>query len=94
MFMDFKSFSSDERNNKPQENVKEDTVTESDVRTAIGKFSQMSNDDLMVELVKQIAIQKNKGNTDNVKSTITKIKPLLNAEQQARLADIVTKLDI
>jgi len=102
--MDLKSYS----NNDPYAQYRDESILhetgnpkkedksmdEGDVRDVIGHFSKMSNDQLMVELAKQIAIQKDKGNESNIKDTIEMIKPMLNDEQRGRLEQITAMLKI
>ena len=102
--MDLKSFSNTEPysayrdpeilKEKPKEETKEKPMTEKDVKDAIGTFSKMSNDQLMVEFAKQIASQKQKGNTSNMLQTIERIKPMLNADQQKKLGKILEQVDM
>jgi len=75
-------------------NDDEKQMNESDVRSAIGHYSKMNNDQLMSELVKQITKKRDKGEMQNVRETIEKIKPFLNAEQKARLETIVASINI
>ncbi|MCL2755894.1 MAG: hypothetical protein FWE45_02465 [Firmicutes bacterium] len=100
--MDLKSFSHgdpyapyrDEAILKEENQADNTNMNEQDIRQAIGKFSSMSNDQLMMELAKQIGMQKDKGNANSIRETIEKIKPLLNAEQQKKLQHIIGTLDI
>ena len=69
-------------------------MTEKDVRDAIGEYSKLSNDQLMAELVKHMAIKRQNGELGSVKETIKKIEPFLNTEQKKRMSDIVDKLGI
>jgi len=99
--MDLKSYSADpyapyrdESILHEPENKGDKPANEGDIRDAIGHFSKMSNDQLMVELAKQISIQKGKGNESNVKETIERIKPMLNAEQRKKLEQILMSLGL
>ncbi|MCL2850981.1 MAG: hypothetical protein FWE01_01295 [Firmicutes bacterium] len=105
--MDLKSFSNTddyagyrdesvlkEKETKQQEPEQEKKITEQDVRETIGKYAKFSNDELMVELMKQVALQKGKGNAEGMKSTIERIKPFLNAEQQKRLEAIIKQMNL
>lgn len=69
-------------------------MDEGDVRAAIGHFSKMSNDQLMGELVKQIAGKRERGEMQGVKDTIERIKPFLDTEQKAKLANILKQLNV
>ncbi|MCL2570471.1 MAG: hypothetical protein FWE16_04680 [Firmicutes bacterium] len=93
--MDLKSFSQVEPS-KDEEILKDEVkpVDEKHVRDTISHYSKMSNDQLMGELIKQVGIQKDKGNASNMRDVIQKIIPVLNDEQRKRLEDIVKMLDI
>jgi len=103
--MDLKSYSSDPYAPYRDESIlheqgkKKDSdggkpASEGDIREAIGHYSKMSNDQLMVELAKQIGMQKDKGNESNVKETIERIKPMLNAEQRKKMEQIIASLGL
>jgi len=77
-----------------KEKSDEKIVTESDVKDAIAHFSKMDNNQLMMELAKQIGMQKEKGNQTHIKETIERIKPFLNEEQKQRLEEIIKRFDI
>ncbi|MCL2846417.1 MAG: hypothetical protein FWE38_01880 [Firmicutes bacterium] len=70
------------------------SATEADVKKAIGEYSKLSNDQLMIELAKQIGLQKEKGNHAQMKETIERIKPFLDATQKKRLSDIIESMGI
>ena len=67
---------------------------EADVKRAINHFSKMSQDQLMVELGKHIGSQKDKGNAGQMKETIGRILPMLNAEQKQRMSAILKQFDL
>jgi len=87
--MDLRSFSNNEYIGPQPEGV-----TEAEVKEKIGHYSKMSNDQLMIELAKQIAIQRGEGKTENMKQTIEQIKPFLNAEQKTRMEEILSKMGL
>ena len=49
----------------------------------------MTNEQLMAELAKYMAAQKQKDGGLGMQKTLERIKPLLNAEQRARLEEIL-----
>ena len=77
-----------------EKSTHKEAVGESDVREAISHYAQMDNSQLMVELAKQIGIQKEKGNEQNLRDTIERIKPLLNDEQRKRMEDVISGLGL
>jgi len=64
-------------------------MQEKDIKAAINNFSKMSNDQLMAELVKYMAAQKQKDGGAGMAKTIERIKPLLNPEQRKRLEEVL-----
>ena len=84
--MDLKEYASKEPSGKQ--------MGEQDVREAIGHYSKLNNDQLMAELVKQLATKREKGEMASVRETIEKIKPFLSAEQKNRLETITSQLNI
>jgi len=98
--MDLKSFSNTEPyaayrdesilKEKPEP---KDKVSEQGVKDAINHYSKMSNDQLMIELAKQISSQKSKGNSSSMMQTVERIKPLLNDEQRKKLDTILKQVD-
>jgi len=101
--MDLKSFSNTDdyagyrdESILAEKEVQEDAkkVDEQGVKDAIGRYSKLSNDELMVELMKQVAMQKDKGNSSSMKQTIERIKPFLNNEQRQRLEILVKQMGI
>ena len=96
--MDLRSFSQQDNKKAFPENERtapeEQNATESDVHEAISHYSKMSNEQLMMELAKQVGLQKQKGNGSNIAATIEQIKPFLNEEQKTRLAQIIKSLGI
>ena len=72
-----------------KEKAEHKQVTEGEVRQAINKYSGMDNNQLMAELAKEMARKKQDGKTGEVSSTIERIKPFLNGEQQKRLDEIM-----
>ena len=68
--------------------------SENDVREAIKHYAGRSNDELMAELVKQIAKKREQGEMQSVRDTIERIKPFLDAEKKKRLEIITGQLDI
>ena len=77
--MDFKHINNPEQKKEPQKK------SEQDVLGAINHYSKLSNEQLMGELAKLMGKQ----TPDNIKQTIERIKPLLNADQQKRLEDVL-----
>jgi len=103
--MDLKSFSNTDdyaayreesilHEQSKQETTNKQQMSEQDVRDAIGQYSQLNNDQLMAELMKQVSAQKDKGNISSMQSTIEKIKPFLNPEQQKRLEVIIKQMGL
>lgn len=64
-------------------------MNEKEIKDAIGTYSKLSTEELMAEFIKQMAVQKSKDGGENVKQTIDRIKPLLNAEQRKRLEEVL-----
>jgi len=99
--MDLKSFSENDPYKKYRDpdvllekEEKPKVATEDDVKKAVNHFSKMDNSQLMLELAKQVAIQKDKGNHEQMSETIERIKPFLNAEQKKRLDVIISSMGI
>ena len=102
--MDLKNFSNtddsagyrdqDDLHEQATETKQESKMSEQDIREAVSRYSKFSSDELMMELMKQVSFQKDKGNTDSMKNTIEKIKPFLNAEQQKRLEVIIQQMKL
>ena len=67
-------------------------MQESEIKDAMNKYSKFSTDELMAELVKQMATQKAKDNGVSMNLTIERIKPLLNPEQRKRLDEILKQV--
>jgi len=76
----------------PREEPKK--MDEQGVRDAIGRYAKLNNDELMIELMKQVSMQKDKGNSDSMKQTIERIKPFLNNEQKERLELLIKQMGI
>ena len=85
-----RSVSVEEKTTAPQG----EEVTEQGVRDMISQYSQMSTDQLMGELFKQITNKKAMGESSQVLSTIETIKPFLNAGQKEKLNGIITMLGL
>ena len=64
-------------------------MQEKEIKDAVNNYSKMSNDQLMTELVKQIALQKQKDGGASMRQTIERIKPFLNAEQRKKLEEVL-----
>jgi len=88
--MDLKSFS----NTEPYAPYRDEGILkESDVKDAINEYSKMSNDQLMMELAKQIGMQKEKGQANSMLETIERIKPFLNEEQRSKMENILKQVN-
>ncbi len=86
--MDFKAYSSQNaKNEKGQkgEKSKGAGMSQNDVMDAIARYSKFSTEDLMAELGRQITGK----DQSEIQGTVDKIKPLLNAEQQKRMEEIL-----
>ena len=64
-------------------------MQEKEIKETINNLSKMSNEQLMSELAKYMTAQQQKDGGRSMQKTIERIKPLLNAEQRARLEDIL-----
>jgi len=65
-------------------------MQEKDIKDAINAYSKMSTEQLMAELVKHMALQKQKDGGVNMAQTIERIKPLLTPEQRKKLEQILS----
>jgi len=99
--MDLKSFSENDPYKKfrdpdilLEKNEAPKAASEDDVKKAINHFSKMDNSQLMLELAKQISMQKEKGNHKQMAETIERIKPFLNEEQKKKLDVILGSMGI
>lgn len=65
-----------------------------EIKEKISQYQNMSNDQLMTELLKETNIQKQNGHLDNKKldSISEQLKPMLNKEQQSKLDEILKML--
>ena len=68
-------------------------MNEKDIKEAIASYSKLSNDQLMAELVKHMSAQQAKDGGANMKKTIERLKPLLNAEQRKRLEEVLRSVN-
>ena len=64
-------------------------MTEQELKYTINNLSKLSNEQLMTELVKHMAVQKQKDGGASIHQTIERIKPLLSPEQRKRLEEIL-----
>ena len=64
-------------------------MQENEIKDAINQYSQLSTEQLMAELVKQMAAQRSKDGGVSMNQTIERLKPLLNDEQRKRLEEIL-----
>jgi hypothetical protein len=64
-------------------------MNEKELKDVINSYSKLSSDQLMSELIKHMAVQNSKDGGTNMRQTIERIKPLLNAEQRKRLEEIL-----
>jgi len=89
--MDLKTFAQNNQQHEqqPDKNAKVGNMSEADVRRAIKHFGGMSNDQLMRELSKHISAKKRAGKESEIYGIIERIKPMLNADQLARLEEIM-----
>ena len=92
--MDLRTFSDTKESSSNEHNQTKKPASEKEVKEKINQFSKLNNDQLMTELVKQIATQREQGKMENVLSTIERIKPFLNAEQKKKLEKIIEQLEI
>ena len=84
--MDLRSFSDAD---KKQQQQNSEHPSRDDVYSAINHYSKFSNEQLMTELARQLAMQREKGKGDDITKTIEQIKPFLNTEQQQRMTEIL-----
>jgi len=98
--MDLKSFSNTEPYSEYRdpsvlkEKAEEKKVDKESVKKTIEHFSKMPQDELMTEFVKQVALQKQRGNIENMLQTVERIRPLLNEEQQKKLNSILEQVEL
>ena len=64
-------------------------MEEKEIKDAISSYSKMSSDQLMTELIKQIAMQKQKDGGASMAQTIERIKPLLTPQQRQKMEQIL-----
>ena len=64
-------------------------MTELELKLIISKLSKMSNEELVALLAQHMAAQKSKDGGASMQKTLERIKPLLNAEQRARLEEVL-----
>ena len=63
-------------------------MNESIIKAAIENYSKMSDEQLMAELTKLVAKQKQNDGGSSMRKMIERIMPLLNEEQQRRFKEI------
>lgn len=85
------------KNKEEKESKKESLNTKKgsdNIQNAYDKYKDLSHDELMSELDKQIAKQKNDGtfNLDELKNSAQKVMPFLNNAQKNNLMSILEKL--
>jgi len=68
-------------------------MNEAQIKAAINAYSKLSTEDLMTELVKYMAIQKQKDGGTQMQQTIQRILPLLSPEQRKKLEEILANVD-
>ena len=68
-------------------------MNETQIKHVIDNYSKLSNDQLMVELAKQIAKQKQRDGGAGMLTIIERIKPLLNPSQRARLDEVLKSVN-
>ena len=64
-------------------------MDQTEITDGIAQYSKLSTDQLMAELVKQMAAQRAKDGGQSMNQTLERIKPLLNADQRTRLEEIL-----
>ena len=68
-------------------------MNDKELKEAISQYSKLSTDQLMAELVRQMAAQKAKDGGASMKQTLERIKPLLNAEQSKKLDEVLRSVE-
>lgn len=69
-------------------------IDEQDIQQKLKNYQNLSQNDLMAELLKETNKQKQNGNLDNKKLTDlgNQLKPMLDSSQQAKLDEILKML--
>lgn len=69
-------------------------IDEQDIQQKLKNYQNLSQNDLMAELLKETNKQKQNGNLDNKKLTDlgNQLKPILDSSQQAKLDEILKML--
>jgi len=67
-------------------------MNEQQIKAAINTYSKLSTEDLMTELAKHMAAQKQKDGGASMKQTIERLKPLLTPEQRKKLEDVLASV--
>jgi len=64
-------------------------MQEKEIKDAINAYSKLSDEELMIEFMKHMTVQKTKDGGASMRETINRIKPLLNETQCKRLDEII-----
>ncbi len=93
--MDMKSFARSRKKNEPQKNSEQDVKRE-DLEKTVEQLGKKSESELMTELMSEVERGRSDGSfsSEALSEFLGKVAPMLTPEQQRRMQEITSRLNL